>query len=85
LFLPVLLSKTPCAGNAVDVAFNDRYMAIAENEDGCELFELGPGAEPRPIAMIPGLALRVLISGDQLVIAGGPAGLVVAHVSGCAR
>lgn len=88
LFNPLLLSTVACGGNAVDLAFDGAWMAVAEAEDGCEVFDLA-GAAPRAIGYVSGPTPRVAVvnssMGSTIVIAGGNRGLFLVSPQDCLR
>lgn len=83
IMFPQLVGTVACAGNAVDVAFTGTLLAVAEGDDGCEIFEfVGEGAAS-PIGYYPEPAYRVVAAGDRFAVAAGASGLLLIGFDAC--
>jgi hypothetical protein len=83
IMFPQVTGSVPCLGNVVDLAFAEPYMAVAEGEDGIEIFEVLGESAARPLGYFPEAALDVTAFGDRFAVAGGVAGLFLISFDGC--
>ncbi|HEU4364120.1 MAG TPA: hypothetical protein VFT13_01510, partial [Candidatus Krumholzibacteria bacterium] len=83
IIFPQLVGTVACLGNAVDVAFAGAFMAVAEGNDGCEIFELAGEGAARPVGYYPETSWRVTAVGDRFAVAAGASGLLLIGFDDC--
>jgi len=83
IMFPQVTGSVACLGNVVDLAFAEPYMAVAEAEDGIEIFEVLGESAARPLGYFPEAAFDVTAFGNRFAVAGGAAGLFLIGFDEC--